>query len=96
MKNLSNVDDDMKKVGKHCLRERERHSSIELKQRQCYARENNSLTSGCQKVLNDLVNKVTREAHIENTAHSAGVHARTNDSCLHWEPVSSCRQSYRL
>ena len=59
-------------------------------------RGDNSLTSGCQTVPNDLVNKVTRESHIENMAHSAGVHACMNDSCLHWEPACSCRHSYRL
>ena len=56
-------------------------------------RGDNSLTSGCQTVPNDLVNKVTRESHIENMAHSAGVHACMNDSCLHWEPACSCRHS---
>ena len=35
-----------------------------------------------------MYNKVTQEAHIENSTHSAGVHARTND-CMA-PPLETC------
>ena len=50
-----------------------------------------SLTSSCQMVLDDVVNKVTCEAHVEDTAYSGGVHACTNHPRFYLERARSCK-----